>query len=161
MKNSFLTLLGLVSLALLACAPSSLQIKEMSSECDFVVEVRYVENDSIGIFVGNTLFLNTRQVVGGSLFPMLISTRDPMNIDMPTATNVVRDPQELTAYLQKQVPSLTRFGIVIGDNVDREIGFEEAEAIKMLSEYFKTFEGGSLVLFHEKGGDLIDAEKLY
>ena len=161
MKKSFLALLGLVSLALLACAPSSLQIKEMSSECDFVVEVRYVENDSIGIFVGNTLFLNTRQVVGGSLFPMLIRTRDPMNIDMPTATNVVRDPQELTAYLQRQVPSLTRFGIVIGDNVDREIGSEEAEAIKMLSEYFKSFEGGSLVLFHEKGGDLIDAEKLY
>jgi len=161
MKKCLLTLLGLVSLALLGCGPSSLQIKEMSLECDFMVEVRYVENDSIGIFVGNTLFLNTRQVVGGSLFPMLISTRDPMNIDMPTATNVIRDPQEFTAYLQKQVPSLTRFGIVIGDNVGREIGFEEASAVKMLSEYFKTFDGGSLVLFHEKGGDLTDAEKLY
>ncbi len=161
MKKVSMVLLGLLSLVLLACAPSSLQIKEMSSECDIMVEVRYVENDSIGLFVGNTLFLNTRQVTGESLFPMLISTRDPMNIDVPTATDVVRDPAELTAYLQRQIPALTRFGLVIGENVGHEISFEEKKVVNLLSQYFKTFDGSSLILFHEKGGELTNAKKLY
>lgn len=161
-KGLFILCAGLFSLALMACGPSSLEIKEMSSECDFTVEVRYMQQDTIGLMVGNTLYLSTRQVVRDSLFPMLVSIRNPNNIDdNRVATTTINNSQEFTAYIGRAVPTPTHFGVVIGENVGNEIGFDEAKTVKKLSDYFRTYGGGSLVLFHEKGGELTDAKKLY
>ena len=52
-------------------------------------------------------------------------------------------------------------GLVIGETAYNEIGFEEADAVAKLTAIFKKMEGGSLVLFHEKGGELTDMKKLY
>lgn len=160
-KIIFSSLFVLTALLFVGCGPSALDIKEMSSDCEFNVEVRYVPNDSIGLFVGNTLFLSTQQLTGTEMFPMLISTRNPMNIDIPTATDAVRTPDEFTAYLVKRVPSPTHFGIIVSDNVGNEIGFDESKAVKMLQTYFQNaYPGSSAVLFHEKGGDLVSAKTL-
>lgn len=148
------------ALLLIACGPSKLQIQEMSSERDILIEVRYVENDSIGYFVGNTLFLNTRQFSGDSLFPLLVSTRNPANIDIPTATDVISDSKALTAYLSKNAPSLNHFGFVVSHTAALDIDFDEKKAIQMILNYIDTFKGASLVFFREKDGDLTHAKKV-
>ena len=56
---------------------------------------------------------------------------------------------------------MVNIGLVIGETAYNEIGFEEADAVAKLTAIFKKMEGGSLVLFHEKGGELTDMKKLY
>ena len=86
MKKMLLSLLAVLSLALLACGPSKVDMQVMSAECDIVIEVRQVLNDSISLFVGNTLYLNSKQAVAADLFPLLVSVRDPMEIEKLTAS---------------------------------------------------------------------------
>ena len=52
-------------------------------------------------------------------------------------------------------------GIVIGETAYNEIGFEESDAVAKLTTVFKKVQGGSLVLFDEKAGELTDMKKLY
>ena len=50
MKRIIFALFALVlTSVMVACGPSSLEIKEMSSDCEFNVEIRYVPNDSIAV----------------------------------------------------------------------------------------------------------------
>ena len=42
-----------------------------------------------------------------------------------------------------------------------DCGFEEKDAVEKLSKIFKKVQGGTLVLFHEKAGELTDMKKLY
>ena len=161
MKKCLILFVALVSAVLVACGPSKLEIQEMSSSCDVIVEVRQVMNDSISLMVGNTLYLNSKQVLGDNLFPLLISTRDPQEIERLTATDIVNTPEDLLKYLRFASPDMVNFGIVIGETAYNEIGFDENHVVETLKNIFAKVDGGSLILFHEKGGELTAAKKLF
>ena len=80
MKKLALSLLAAVSMFFMACGPSKLEMQEQSSMCDVMIEVRQVLNDSISLFVGNTFYLNAKQVVADDMYPLLVSTRDPSEL---------------------------------------------------------------------------------
>ena len=161
MKKLALAVLSVVSLALMACGPSKLEIQEASSQSDVILEVRQVLNDSISLFVGNTFYLNSKQVISDAMYPLLVSTRDPSELEKPTATDILNSDEDLLNYLRRSSPDLMNVGIVIGETAYNEIGFEEADVVAKLTAIFKKVQGGSLVLFHEKGGELTDMKKFY
>ena len=161
MKKLALMLLATVSLALMACGPSKLDIQEKSVMSDVLVEVRQVLNDSISLYVGNVLYLNSRQVVADDMYPLNVSTRDPAEFEKLTATDVVNSDEELLNYLRRKSPDMMNFGIVIGETAYNEVGFEEAAVVDKLTKLFQKIEGGSLTLFHEKDGELTDMKKIY
>ena len=161
MKKLALLLLATISLALMACGPSKLKMQESSSMCDVLIEVRQVLNDSISLYVGNILYLNSRQVVADDMYPLNVSTRDPAEFEKLTATDVVNSDEELLNYLRRKSPDMMNFGIVIGETAYNEVGFEEAAVIDKLTKLFQKIEGGSLTLFHEKDGELTDMKKIY
>lgn len=161
MKKFALAVLSVVSLALMACGPSKLEIQEASSQSDIMVEVRQVLNDSISLFVGNTFYLNSKQAIADNMYPLLVSTRDPSELEKPTATDILNNDEDFLNYLRRRAPDMVNVGIVIGETAYNEIGFEEADAVAKLTALFKKLQGGSLVLFHEKGGELTDMKKLY
>ena len=161
MKKFALAVLSVVSLALMACGPSKLEIQEASSQSDIMVEVRQVLNDSISLFVGNTFYLNSKQAIADNMYPLLVSTRDPAELEKPTATDILNNDDDFLNYLRRKAPDMVNVGIVIGETAYNEIGFEEADAVAKLTALFKKLQGGSLVLFHEKDGELTDMKKLY
>ena len=161
MKKLALAVLSVVSLALMACGPSKLEIQEASSQSDVLVEVRQVLNDSISLFVGNTFYMNSKQVIPDNMYPLLVSTRDPSELEKPTATDILNNDEDFINYLRRKAPDFVNVGIVIGETAYNEVGFEEADVVKKLSAIFKKVQGGSLVLFHEKGGELTDMKKIY
>lgn len=161
MKKIVLIALATISLALMACGPSKIQMQETSSMCDVLVEVRQVLNDSISLYVGNVLYLNSKQVVADDMYPLNVSTRDPSEFEKLTATDIVNSDEEFLNYLRRKAPDMIRFGIVIGETAYNEIGFEEAAVVNKLTKLFQKVEGGSLTLFHEKDGELTDMKKLY
>lgn len=161
MKKIVLVALATISLALMACGPSKIKMQETSSMCDVLVEVRQVLNDSISLYVGNVLYLNSRQVVADDMYPLNVSTRDPSEFEKLTATDVVNSDEEFLNYLRRKAPDMINFGIVIGETAYNEIGFEEAAVVNKLTKLFQKIEGGSLTLFHEKDGELTDMKKLY
>ena len=161
MKKLALAVLSVVSLALMACGPSKLEIQEASSQSDVIIEVRQVLNDSISLFVGNTFYLNSKQVISDAMYPLLVSTRDPAELEKPTATDILNNDEDLLNYLRRKSPDLMNVGIVIGETAYNEIGFEEEPVVAKLTAVFKKLQGGSLVLFHEKAGELTDMKKLY
>lgn len=161
MKKLALAVLSVVSLALMACGPSKLEIQEASSQSDVLLEVRQVLNDSISLFVGNTLYLNSKQMVADDMYPLLVSTRDPAELEKPTATDILNNDEDFLNYLRRKAPDFVNVGIVIGETAYNEIGFEEKDAVEKLTKIFKKVQGGSMVLFHEKAGELTDMKKLY
>lgn len=161
MKKIVLIALATISLVLMACGPSKIKMQETSSMCDVLVEVRQVLNDSISLYVGNVLYLNSRQVVADDMYPLNVSTRDPSEFEKLTATDVVNSDEEFLNYLRRKAPDMINFGIVIGETAYNEIGFEEAAVVNKLTKLFQKIEGGSLTLFHEKDGELTDMKKLY
>ena len=161
MKKLALAVLSVVSLALMACGPSKLEIQEASSQSDVLLEVRQVLNDSISLFVGNTLYLNSKQMVADDMYPLLVSTRDPAELEKPTATNILNNDEDFLNYLRRKAPDFVNVGVVIGETAYNEIGFEEKDAVEKLTKIFKKVQGGSMVLFHEKAGELTDMKKLY
>ena len=58
-------------------------------------------------------------------------------------------------------PNAVTFGIVVNEGAKNEIGFAETKTVNRLVEVLKTLEGGSVILFHEKDGQLTDAKKLF
>ena len=161
MKKLALAVLSVASLALMACGPSKLEIQEASTQSDIMVEVRQVLNDSISLFVGNTFYLNSKQEIADNMYPLLVSTRDPAELEKPTATDILNNDEDFLNYLRRKAPDMVNVGIVIGETAYNEIGFEEADAVAKLTALFKKLQGGSLILFHEKGGELTDMKKLY
>ena len=161
MKKLALAVLSVVSLALMACGPSKLEIQEASSQSDVILEVRQDLNDSISLFVGNTFYLNSKQVISDARYPLLVSTRDPAELEKPTATDILNNDEDFLNYLRRKSPDLMNVGIVIGETAYNEIGFEEEPVVAKLTAVFKKLQGGSLVLFHEKAGELTDMKKLY
>ena len=161
MKKLALAVLSAVSLALMACGPSKLEIQEASSQSDVLIEVRQVLNDSISLFVGNVFYLNSKQVIADNMYPLLVSTRDPAELEKPTATDILNSDEDFLNYLRRKSPDLMNVGIVIGETAFNEVGFEENDAVAKLTAVLKKVQGGSLVLFHEKAGELTDMKKLY
>ena len=161
MKKLALAVLSVVSLALMACGPSKLEIQEASSQSDVLLEVRQVLNDSISLFVGNTLYLNSKQMVADDMYPLLVSTRDPAELEKPTATDILNNDEDFLNYLRRKAPDFVNVGVVIGETAYNEIGFEEKDAVEKLTKIFKKVQGGSMVLSHEKAGELTDMKKLY
>jgi pyridoxine 5'-phosphate synthase PdxJ len=106
-------------------------------------------------------FLNAKQTVNEDLFPLSASIRDPMNIEVKGRTDVIASAADFIAYLRRSAPNAVNFGIVINEAANNEIGFDEAKTVNRLVEVFKTLEGGSVILFHEKDGQLTDAKKLF
>ena len=161
MKKLALLALATISFALIACGPSKLKMQETSSMCDVLIEVRQVLNDSISLYVGNVLYLNSKQIVADEMYPLHVSTRDPAEFEKLTATDEVNSDEELLNYLRRKAPDMMNFGLVIGETAYNEIGFEEQAAIDKLTKVFQKVQGGSLTLFHEKDGELTDMKKLY
>ena len=161
MKKLALAVLSVVSLALMARGPSKLEIQEASTQSDVLLEVRQVLNDSISLFVGNTLYLNSKQMITDDMYPLLVSTRDPAELEKPTATDILNNDEEFLNYLRRKAPDFVNVGVVIGETAYNEIGFEEKDAVEKLSKIFKKVQGGTLVLLHEKAGELTDMKKLY
>jgi hypothetical protein len=161
MKKLALMALVSFSLAFMACGPSKLEIQEASSQSDVLLEVRQVLNDSISLFVGNTLYLNSKQMVADDMYPLLVSTRDPAELEKPTATDILNNDEDFLNYLRRKAPDFVNVGVVIGETAYNEIGFEEKDAVEKLTKIFKKVQGGSMVLFHEKAGELTDMKKLY
>lgn len=155
-----LSFLGLLAFTLVACGPSRVQIQEMSSSCDVLIEIHHVQNDSIAIFVGNSMFINTQQLIRDEVFPFLVSKRNPTDIDIPTATTVLNSKEEFVDYIKSNVSTFTSYGIVIGKNVSNEIGFDEAVVIEKVKGLFESVKTTSVILFHEQEGQLIKAKKL-
>lgn len=161
MKKFFLMAMATISLALMACAPSKLDIQEASITSDVLIEVRQVLNDSISLYVGNVFYLNSKQVVADDMYPLHVSTRDPSEFEKLTATDVINSDEELLNYLRRKAPDLMNVGIVIGETAYNEVGFEEQAVVEKLTKIFQKVQGGSLKLFHEKEGHLTDMKKLY
>lgn len=161
MKKLFLVALATISLAFMACGPSKIQMQEASSMSDVLIEVRQVLNDSISLYVGNVLYLNSKQIVADDMYPLFVSTRDPAEFEKLTATDEIKSDEELLNYLRRKAPDMLNVGIVIGETAYNEIGFEEAAAVAKLTKIFQQIQGGSLTLFHEKNGELTDMKKLY
>jgi hypothetical protein len=161
MKKILAAFAILVSAALVACGPSKLESQEMSSSCDVSIEVGKVLDDTISLYVGNMFFLNAKQTVNEDLFPLSASVRDPMNIDVKGRTDVIASAADFIAYLRRSAPNAVNFGIVVNEAAKNEIGFDETKTVNRLVEVFKTLEGGSVILFHEKDGQLTDAKKLF
>lgn len=161
MKKFALMAIAVVSLALMACGPSKLEIQEASSQSDVLIEVRQVLNDSISLFIGNTFYLNSKQVIADNMYPLLVSTRDPAELEKPTATDILNNDEDLLNYLRRVSPDLINVGLVIGETAFNEVGFDEQEVVGKMTNIFQKVQGGSLVLFHEKGGELTDMKKVY
>ncbi len=161
MKKIALSLLAAVSIFFMACGPSKLEMQEQSSMCDVMIEVRQVLNDSISLFVGNTFYLNAKQVVADDMYPLLVSTRDPAEIEKPTSTNVLNSDEDFLNYLRRVSPQMVQVGLVIGETAANEIGFDEGETVTKLTKIFQKMGGGTLLLFHEKNGELTDMKKLF
>ena len=161
MKKFALMALATFLLVFMACGPSKLEIQEASSQSDVMIEVRQVLNDSISLFVGNIFYLNSKQAIADNMYPLLVSTRDPSELEKPTATDIINNDEDLLNYLRRKAPDMVNIGLVIGETAYNEIGFEEGDVVNKLTAIFKKMEGGSLVLFHEKGGELTDMKKHY
>lgn len=161
MKKLALSLLAAASIFLMACGPSKLEMQEQSSMCDVVVEVRQVLGDSISLFVGNNFYLNVKQVVPDEMYPLHVSTRDPAEFEKPTATDVLNSDEEFLNYLRRVSPQMVQIGLVIGETAANEIGFDEGETVTKLTKIFQKMGGGSLILFHEKDGELTNMKKLF
>lgn len=161
MKKLFLTALAAISLAFMACAPSKLDIQEAAVTSDVLVEVRQVLNDSISLYVGNILYLNSKQVVADDMYPLHVSTRDPSEFEKLTPTDVISSDEELLNYLRRKAPDMMNVGIVIGETAYNEAGFDEQAVVEKLTKIFQKIQGGSLKLFHEKESQLTDMKKLY
>lgn len=161
MKKLFFSLVASLSFVLVACGPSKIEIKEMSVECDVTIEIQQVLSDSISLYVGNMFFLNAKQAVNDNLFPLSASIRDPMSIETLTRTDVIQSGDDFIEYLRKNALGAVSFGIVIGESAANEIGFDETKVVRNLQKVFENMGGGSLILFHEKGGELVSAKKLF
>ena len=96
-------------------------------------EVRQVLNDSISLFVGNVFYLNSKQAVADNMYPLLVSTRDPSELEKPTATDIINSDEDLLNYLRRKAPDMVNIGLVIGETAYNEIGFEEADAVAKLN----------------------------
>ena len=100
-------------------------------------------------------------MASNGLFPFPVSTRDPQELERETATDHVNSPEELLKYLRYSSPNMVNFGIVIGESAKNAIGFDEGKLVKELTDVFKKVDGGSLILFHEQGGDIVSAKKIF
>ncbi len=161
MKKIFLMAVATISLALMACAPSKLDIQEAAVTSDVLVEVRQVLNDSISLYMGNVLYLNSKQVIADDMYPLHVSTRDPSEFEKLTPTDEVNSDEEFLNYLRRKAPDMMNVGIVIGETAYNEVGFEEQAVVEKLTKIFQKIQGGSLKLFHEKEGHLTDMKKIY
>ena len=161
MKKFFLMTLASISFALMACAPSKLDIQEASVTSDVLIEVRQVLNDSISLYVGNTFYLNSKQVVADDIYPLHASTRDPSQFEKLAPTDEINSDEEFLNYLRRKSPDMMNVGIVIGETAYSEIGFDENMVVEKLTKIFQKVQGGSLKLFHEKNGELTDMKKIY
>lgn len=162
MKKLLVAVVAFVSLALTACGPSLLEIKEASSNCDVTIEVGKALDDTLSLYVGNMFFLNAKQTVNEELFPLSASVRDPMNIEVKGRTDRIENAAAFIDYLRKPAPMAVTFGIVVSEGAKNEIGFDEAKTVSRLQAAFQTLEGGSLILFHANAdGELTDMKKLF
>jgi len=158
MKHWMLLALA-VSLSLLSCASSRADAQLRAAESDILFEYHYVENDSISLLVGNTFRLHTGKTQKGDFYPLLVSVRSPQDLDKPTNTEVLHDPDAVIAFLQKRFQFLKAFGVVIGDNVSTDPKFKRQEAIDRIRELARKVSESTLVIFEEKDGEIVSMQE--
>lgn len=148
-----------LSIIFIACAPSKQKIQfAASEEVETLVEVRYMQEDTVALMIGKSLYINALQVLG-DLFPLKATVKDPMALERETPVVTLSSAEELVEFIGRAVPSVKNFGIVIGGNVNEQIGFDEKDAISKISEALSVT-GGTQILFHEKDGELVDMKRL-
>ena len=65
------------------------------------------------------------------------------------------------AYTDGDTELYTELPKADGETAYNEIGFDENHVVETLKNIFIKVDGGSLILFHEKGGELTAAKKLF
>lgn len=151
----------LISFAVLigaGCAGSKAKAQEQVLECDVLFEYQFVENDSISLMVGNTIRLHTGKAMTGAFYPLLLSIRDPQDLDKPTNTEVIGSEEQLFTLLQGKFPYLKRIGVVIGESAYQQSAFAEKDALLPIRGLVKRIPEAELLLFQEKGGEIVGVQ---
>lgn len=157
--NKLLSVLLFAATAILmSCAGSKAKAQEQVLDCDLIFEYHAIENDSISLFIGNTFRLHTGKANPGRFYPLLVSVRNPRDLDRPTSTEIVSDDAGLLLLLRKNIPLLTTIGVVIDDNTSKAKGFTQAGALTPIFQLAKLIPGSRILVFHEKSGDLVRVE---
>lgn len=157
MQKSILTILaplGLLCLSLVSCAGSKADAQLREQECDFLFEYQAIENDSIAILVGNTMRLHAGKATPGNFYPLLLSERDPQELDKPIATEVIQNEDELRSLVRKRARMLQYVGIVIGESTRNAKGFQESQAIAPIRSLVTSLPEVQLFVFQEREGEV-------
>lgn len=158
MKKFLFGFAAVAAVVLSACGASKFEIQEASMDCQVTIEVRYMQDDTVGVMSNNMLFLNASQLTGRDMFPLQVRVE---NFERVTPVTTLHTAEDFMEYLQRAVPGANRFGVVIGENAVNQIGFDEAETVAKIKAALQEANGGSAILFHEKGGEIVDMKKLY
>lgn len=150
-----------LTVAMAGCAASKAEISQATNNCDIMVEVRTLGKDSVSWFAGNTMYLNANLAKREEIFPMFISTRSTANIDVQRGIDLVKTPEELFAFFGRGNGPVKNFGVVFSDRVEIEAGVDEGKTVEKLKKVFRGVEGVSLMLFHEKDGNIKDMKRIF
>jgi len=152
--------IGLTVVALNSCSGAKAKAQEEALNCDVLFEYQAVENDSISLMVGNTIRLHTDKASLGNFYPLMISVRSPENLDKPTSTEFIGDETSLRVFLLKKFPLFKSIGVVIGESALKKPKFSEKDAISPVKSLVAKIPDARLLMFREKGGDIISSESL-
>lgn len=161
MRKLLFPLVAFAMFFLCSCGASKVDIERATSKCDILVEVRELKADSVSWFVGNTIYLNPNQAKREDMFPMIISTRSPANIDMQRSIDFLNDESEFLKFINKKVPDAMNFGMIFNDKVISDLGVDEDKTVDDYKSVFKKIKGGSMVVFYEKNGVITDMSSVY
>lgn len=161
MKRRFLAAGLFVAAVLSGCGASKFDIERATAKCDILIEVRELKADSVSWFVGNTVYLNPNQAKREAMFPMIISTRNPDNIDMQRGINFLNNEEELLSFIRSKSPNAVNFGMVFNDKALSELGVDEDKTVDDFVSVFRKINGGSMVVFYEKNGHITDMSTVY
>lgn len=151
-------LVSTIALVLTNCAGNKAKAQEQVLECDVLFEYQQIENDSISLMVGNTIRLHTGKSLTGQFYPLLLSIRDPQDLDKPTSTEVIGSEEQLLGLLKSKFPFLKRFGVVIGESASSSHEFNENGALEPIQKLTKQISEAEILIFREKDGEIVSME---
>jgi hypothetical protein len=151
-------LVSTIALAFASCAGNKAKAQEQVLECDVLFEYQQIENDSISLMVGNTIRLHTGKSQTGQFYPLLLSVRDPQDLDKPTSTEVIGGEEQLLGLLKSKFPFLKRFGVVVGESTSGSREFSEKGALEPIEKLAKQIPEAEILIFREKAGEIVSVE---
>ena len=154
--NKFLVVgLWIVTSFLASCANSKAKAQEQVTECDVLFEYHSIVNDSISLMIGNTMRVHSAKTQPERFYPLLVSVRNPRDLDRPTSSEVILDDPSLLAFLRRELPFLQTIGVVISSNTSQDPGFSESGALVPIRKFAKLVPDSRILVFHELDGDVI------